>query len=319
MQLAGYTVRRATVDDAQTILDITAAHNVPLIGDPNATLDDVTDELVEPGFDLATDGWLVSSADAGAVGWGWVCRNGTSNKIDIAVYLRPGHETVAAWLWQQAQQRAIEIGRELSHEAITIDSGLYPSDKLVRDLAADDGFAVATSFVRMRIDHHQRVPVPPPPDGVELRHGTDVEVRRHAHAVRNESFADHFGNVDKTFEEWSTDREASSSHDWSLVHVAYVDGEPAATLVRTNNFLQDEDCGYVLTLGTSPRYQGRGLAGYLLRYAFADDAALGRTGTILHVDTNPERPALGLYKRHGMREVLTIDAWRRSVNISNGQ
>jgi hypothetical protein len=33
------------------------------------------------------------------------------------------------------------------------------------------------------------------------------------------------------------------------------------------------------------------------------------------VDTNPRRPALGLYQRNGMRDILTIDIWRRSFDL----
>jgi len=40
-------------------------------------------------------------------------------------------------------------------------------------------------------------------------------------------------------------------------------------------------------------------------------------GTILHVDTNNPTPALGLYERVGMRPVLVIDVWRRSLTASD--
>jgi ribosomal protein S18 acetylase RimI-like enzyme len=173
----------------------------------------------------------------------------------------------------------------------------------------------AATYVRMRIDHTGPVVHPTPTQGVVLRHGIEDAVRRDALALRNEAFADHFGYVPKEYEEWAKEREASSAHDWGLVHVAYIGGKPVAVMVRTNNFVPDENCGYVLTLGTSPRWRKRGLASYLLRFAFAEDVALGRAGTILHVDTNPERPALGFYRRNGMRQVRTIDVWRRSVHL----
>ncbi|GIH11025.1 hypothetical protein Rhe02_90920 [Rhizocola hellebori] len=314
--LLGYQVRPATVDDAQIIFEVEAAHETPLVGKPNATLEDVVDELVEPDFDSETDGWLVlTDSESVAVGWGWACRKGASDNLDIGVYVRPGHEPVAQWLWEKAQQRAAEIGRELGHDAVTVDIGVYPNDLLIRDIAAGHGFAAAATFVRMRIDHPRLIGFPEPPPGTQLRHGSEIDVRKDANAVRNEAFADHFGFVPKTYEEWARDREASSAHDWNLVHVVYCEGEPAAVAVRTNNFVPDENCGYVLTLGTSPKYQGRGLGGYLLRYAFAADAEQGRVGTILHVDTNPHRPALALYQRNGMRDVLTIDIWRRTIAL----
>lgn len=338
----GYTVRRATTDDAEIIFAVQAAHEVPIIGQPNATLDDVHDELAEPDFDLDTDGFLVfapigaaptatgatatgvdptTAGDAtlaaagAAVGWGWACRKGDSDNVDIAIYVRPGHEAIAGWLLDSVLARAVEIGRELGHPSIVVDSGAYPADKLVTELARASGFEPATRFNRMRIDHVSQVAFPEVPDGVELRHGTELQVRKDAIAVRNDAFSDHFGFVSRTFEQWVADREASSSHDWALVHVAYVDGVPAAVLVRTNNFVPDENCGYVLTLGTVHQRQGRGLGGYLLRYAFAADAAAGRVGTILHVDTNPQRPALSFYQRAGMRAVLVIDVWRRRIQL----
>jgi mycothiol synthase len=199
----------------------------------------------------------------------------------------------------------------------TIDVGIFPNDEPMRAIAAARGFTPAATFIRMRIDHPMRVPYPSALDGVALRHGIDSEqVRRDFLNVRNEAFATHFGFVYKHYGEWVAEREASSAHDWSLLSVAYVDGEPAAGILRTNNFVPDENCGYVLTLGTAPKYQSRGLGGYMLRHAFAADAEQGRVGTILHVDSNPQRPAIGLYQRHGMREVLQIDVWRLTTSAA---
>ncbi len=314
--LAGYVVRPPSLADAQDVLAVETAHNVPLIGDPNATLDDVIDELTEPAWDAETDGWFVRTEAGEPVGHGWACRKGDSDNVDLGVYVVPGHDKVAAFLWDRAVWRAKEIARELGHKRVTLDIGLFPEDALVRGLAEREGLAPAATFVRMRIDHDQPVPYPPLPDGVELRHATEsAEVRRDAFSVRQTAFADHFGAVERTFEDWVAEREASNSHDWRLVHVAYAGDIPAAALIRTNNFLQDLNCGYVLSLSTLPEFRGRGLAGFLLRYAFAADAEEGRAGTVLHVDTNPQRPALGLYRRAGMHEVLTIDVFRMSVDV----
>ncbi|WP_162906998.1 GNAT family N-acetyltransferase [Allorhizocola rhizosphaerae] len=314
MQLDGYLVRRPGLGDARDILAIETAHNVPLVGDANATLDDVIDELNEPAWSAETDGWLVRTEAGEPVGYGWVCRKGQSDNVDVAVYVVPGHDRIAPFLWEQAVLRAKEIARELGHPRVTIDVGLSPKDELVRGLAERDGLSVATTFLRMRIDHDRPVPYPPLPDGVELRDAADsADIRRDAFTVRQTAFADHFGAVERTFEDWVAEREANSSHDWRMVHVAYVDGVAAAALIRTNNFVPDLNCGYVLSLSTLPGFRRRGLAGFLLRYAFAADAADGRVGTVLHVDTNPQRPALGLYQRAGMREVLTIDVWRKTL------
>jgi ribosomal protein S18 acetylase RimI-like enzyme len=309
---SGHTSRRATLDDVDAIFDVTAAHNVPVCGDPNSVVEDVADELVEPGFDLDTDGWLVHDADGRAVAWGWAFRKEDSANVDIAVLARPGSDAAAAWLWEAVQGRAVEIAGELGHRLAIVDSAVFRQDERLRSLCEAHGYAPATTFFRLRIDHDGDVPFPEPPVPLELRTADDPDVRRDAHTVREESFSGHFGVVPTSFDSWVRAREASSAHDWRIVHVAYVDGEPAATLVRTNGFVPDDNCGYVLTLATRPAYQGRGLGRYLLRYTFAADAALGRAGTLLHVDTDPKRPALGLYLATGMRPIQTIDVWRRT-------
>jgi ribosomal protein S18 acetylase RimI-like enzyme len=311
---AGYTSRAATTDDAKDIYDVIAAHQVPVVGKPDTTPEDVSDELSEPAWDITTDGWLVHDPEGTAVGWGWTCRKGESANVDIDIYARPEHAgAVAEWLWDKAQERAKGIARELGHAEVTIDIGVFPDDTVVREIACARGFAPAATFTRMRIDHTGLREHPEPPEGVELRHATDERVRLDALTVRNEAFADHFGSVARTYEDWAAEREASSAHDWAMVHVAYAGDEPAALLLRTNNFVPDENCGYVQTLGTMSRFRNRGIASYLLRYAFAEDAEAGRTGTILHVDTNPQRPALGFYQRNGMHPVRTIDIWRRTL------
>ena len=92
-----------------------------------------------------------------------------------------------------------------------------------------------------------------------------------------------------------------------------VDGEPKAAGEDNYQFVEDEDCGNVARLAVLEQARGKGLAKLLLREGFATHAAAGRTGTILHVDTNNPTPALDLYTSVGMEAVLVIDVWRLVV------
>jgi mycothiol synthase len=141
-------------------------------------------------------------------------------------------------------------------------------------------------------------------------------VRRAAHQVSMASFTDHFGHVDTPYDEWYETHEARSTFDWSHLVVLELDGKPVAVLECNNQFVEDENCGYVAKVGVLAEARGRGLAKYLLRRAFATDAAAGRAGTILHVDTNNTTPALGLYTSVGMKPFLVIDVWRRQFDLS---
>jgi len=310
---AGCTWRRPRIDDAQAIYDLVAARNTAIIGYPDCTLDDVRDELEEPGFDPEVNGWVVHDRGGALAGYGWAYGEGHSDVVNVDVVATDA--AVADWLWSNVLERATAIGAALGHTEVKVDAGVYRVDEAQRTRVAALDFTPATTFHRMRIDFDGEPPDPVVPDGVVVRTGPgDEAFRREAHAVSTRAFVEHFGFVAKSFEDWHKGIEASSTHDWAQLRVAYVDGEPVAMVRGSDQFLEDEGCGYIPTVAVLPAARGRGLAKLLLRQAFADDFRRGRKGTILHVDTNNVTPALDLYLGVGMRPVLVIDVWRRTMS-----
>ncbi|WP_188193422.1 GNAT family N-acetyltransferase [Nonomuraea sp. SYSU D8015] len=308
-----HAISRPRLQDAVAIHELVAAYDTAVIGRPDMTLDDIADELVEPGFDRDRDGWLVHDADGTLLAWAWACANGDSDLVEIEVIVRPGADGLAGELLRTVTTRARELAAERGHDHVTADLGVYRADHAKQALAKEHGFEPATSFHRMRIDHDGPVEPPAPPAGLTLETGESDEVRREAHRVQQEGFAQHFGFVKVDYEPWYERRQAMSVTDWSQLTLARLDGRPAGVLIGNNQFVADEDCGYVATLAVLPEFRGRGLGRFLLSNAFAADAARGRKGTILHVDSNNTTPALGLYESAGMRQVLAIDVWRRRL------
>jgi mycothiol synthase len=310
---AGLTFRRPTKDDAEAIFELVAARNTATVGFADYTLDDMLDELTEPGFDLAQDGWLVFAGDD-LTGYGTVFGKGDHHLLDIDLYA--ADPAVADWLLGQVLGRAQELARAHGNSEVTIDAGAYRADDAKRELLAGHGFAPGTTYHRMRIDHPGPVAVPDVPAGVVIRRGAqDEETRRTAHALLTESFDGQYGFISRTYEEWFASRDAQSTFDWSQLHIAELDGRAVAFIENNDQFVEDENCNYVSRLGVLDEARGRGLAKFLLRDAFAADAAAGRAGTILHVDTNNPTPALGLYLSVGMQAVLVIDVWRRTLPV----
>lgn len=308
-----HTIRRPRAEDAAAIHELSAACDMAALGVSDTTLGDVEEVLAEPQLDLDRDGWLAHDADGRLLAWAWAVGLGASDLVEIEVSVRPGVDGLAERFWPLVLDRARELAGERGHDTATADVVVYRADEAKRALAEKYGFEPSTSFYRMRIDFDGPVEPPAEPPGLTLHTGQSDAIRREAHRVQQEGFADHYGFVPSGYDLWFERRQQQSANDWSQLILARLDGRPAAVLHGNDQFVVDQHCGYVATLAVLPEFRGRGLGRFLLRRAFAADAARGRKGTILHVDSNNVTPALGLYESAGMRPVLIMDVWRRRI------
>lgn len=305
---ARYTVRPPGQPDAEAIYELLSTRNLAIAGVRGCTLADVQSDLAEPGFDHETDSWLVFEGDR-LIGSGATFGKGDRRSLDIGAF--SDDPVVADWLLVRALQRARELGRAHGQREISVDTVTYRGDEPQRERLIRAGFVASTTYQQLRVDHSAPVVAPAPPAGVVLHRGTfDGTARRAAHAVQNACFAGQFGYTPRPYDEWCVARESRSTFDWSQLTLLELDGRPVAIRECTSEFVEDENCGYIGRVGVLEGARGRGLATYLLRDAFAVDAAAGRSGTMLHVDTNNPTPALDLYLSVGMRPNLVTDAWR---------
>jgi ribosomal protein S18 acetylase RimI-like enzyme len=309
-----YTVRPPEPDDAEAILDLLSAYNKAVVGFADCTLDGVTAFLAEPGFDRDTDSWLVLAENGLPAGLAATCGKGDRQVIGIDLTSR--NPAVAAWLFEQSMRRGREMGREYGHAEITVDFYIYRADESLHALLTDNGFTVGTTYHRMRINHSGAVTAPEVPEGIVVRRGTfDDATRWAAHEAIIDFFRGQFGFVPRPHDEWVEMLDAQETFDWSQLTMLEVDGRAVAVRMCNDGFVEGENCGHIGTLGVLEEFRGRGLAKFLLHDAFALDAAAGREGTILHVDTNNPTPALGLYLSVGMNPTLVMDGLRRVLPV----
>lgn len=307
------TSRAPEVEDAGAIYGLISGYNVGVVGIADCTLAQVGDALVEPGYDRETDGWLVLGGDGAAVGYGLAYGMGDHQATGIE--LTSAEPEVAAWLFDRTMDRVEELGRQAGHAEITVDAFVYRDDAVLRELLAAQAFITGTTYYRMRVDHTGPVPVPEVPDGVVIRRGLpDNSSRRVAHDLLIECLTGQFGFVARPHEEWLEYRELSTTVDWSQFAVLEIDGRPVAFRDCCDDSLP-ENSGHIGGLGVLPEFRGRGLAKYLLRDAFALDAAAGLGATTLLVDTNNPTKALDLYLSVGMTPILVHEGWRRTLTV----
>jgi mycothiol synthase len=310
-----YTVRPPVPADSRAIFAMVSAYNTAVIGSADCTQADITNGIVEPGFEPGTDGWLVLDRYDVPVGYGTTFGKGNLEVTEIEV-VSPD-PLVAGWLFDRSLRRAAEMGRDGGHAQVTVDSYVYAADASLRALLSEHEFSIGTTFNRMRIDHTGPVAAPDVPAGYVVHRGADDDLTRQiAHDVIIDCFRGQFGFVARPHEEWLEARETCANFSWSQFTLLELDGKAVAFRDCSDRDVEIENCGHVGGLGVVVAARGRGLATYLLRDAFALDAAAGRTGTILHVDTNNPTPALHLYLSVGMRPTLVLEGWRRTMSTT---
>jgi mycothiol synthase len=299
------TSRPVGPDDLDAVCELLAASDLAAVGFVDFTRDEIAVDLAKEG--LEASGWYGGTGSL--VGYGWVRRTAQSNQVDLDVYVLPtyddelGHEIVAT-----LEQRAQALATEAGHAEPWLGIGVYRADERTRSWLQQAGYRIDTTFTRMRIDLDG--PLDVPESGVTVRRVTDEADLRLAHDIHEEAFLEHYGNVPITFEQWRA-RLTERGDDYAQVYLADVDGRPVGMLVGNRQFEEDENAGYVRSLGVLPVGRGRGVGTALLRDHFARAQREGRTAVLLHVDVANVTGALRLYESVGMRAVLEIDAWAK--------
>ncbi|GAB3820684.1 GNAT family N-acetyltransferase [Kribbella italica] len=312
---AGLTVQPAELADAAAITAQMAAYTTPMLGFPKHSYENVADYLRDPAIELASGSWLVHDGDE-LVGSATAVLTGARPQVDLDVFA--ADPAVAAWLFATASARAVDLARTAGLPEVKLHFGQLEQDATTGRMLADAGFDRSTAIHLMRINHTTPAPAPEPPAGVKLQVGAfDDATKRAAHRVIAESFATQPGAVPRPYDEWVASRESRSAFDWSQLTVAELDGEAVGVRECGDQFVSSDNCNYIGRLGVLESARGRGLAKFLLRDQFARDAAAGRTGTTLHVDTNNPTPALGLYLSVGMRPTVVTHIWEKQIALTH--
>ncbi|MFF4454644.1 GNAT family N-acetyltransferase [Streptomyces goshikiensis] len=305
-----FIVRPAGPGDAADICALLNAVDVAEIGRPETDLAAVEADLNHPDVDLATDSWLAFQGGR-LVAYAMVWADSGPGRVDSDHYALPGHPEAAAALLDRMAVRARVMGGAAGRGVLRLQLNVRPTLDLA--LLTARGYRTVRRYQVMTRALDRAAALPPtPPEGLTLRHcAADEADRRRAHALVEETFAAHFGHVDRAYESWLDHLDARDL-DWSLVWIASLPGHGDVAVLLTRD--DRTSMGWVSHIGVRKELRGRGIGGFLLRHGFAAYAARGRDTLGLGVDVHNETGALGLYEAHGMLLHYAVDTWELALH-----
>jgi mycothiol synthase len=305
--------RPVSIEDLAAVVELLKASDVAAVGRTDFTVTEVEGDLRDERKEH--QGWY--DAAGTLVAYGWVTRAGDSPKIEIDAYVHPSHDVaIGVDLLAALEARGRELVAAAGHDHAVFDANAFRQDDRTRQWLRTRGFEVGTSFTRMRIDFDGPVELAPTPSvTVRRSEATDDDLRL-AHEIEEEAFTEHYGHVWRSFDRFR-ERFFELSDTWCSLWLAELDGTPAGLLVGNQQFVEDQDAGYIRSLGVIRAARGHGVAKALLRHHFAASQAEGRVAVLLHVDVANVTNALGIYESVGMRPILEIDAWAKRAPVES--
>ncbi|MFE0454605.1 GNAT family N-acetyltransferase [Streptomyces sp. NPDC058914] len=301
-----YLLRPATLTDAPAVTDLLNAVDLIEIGRPETDLHTVEADLKHPGTDLARDSWLAFDGDR-LVAYGLLWDESGGERVDIDHYVLPDHQEAGRLLLDAMEARALGKARENGAERAVVHLHLNVRPTLDTDLIRTRGWSVVRRYHVLRRPLDPATDLAPAlPEGVRVRSCAAEADRLRVHELYQSTFAEHFDFQPRGYEQWLHDVDAAGL-DWSLVWIVGTDelGDAGFLLARDDR----EAMGWIRSIGVLRDARGRGLAGLLLRHAFAAFAARGRDTVGLGVDTSNATGAPELYARNGMTVHYAVDTW----------
>lgn len=309
---ANFKLRAAQWEDleqvAQLILDVCTND-----GDPDIAVspEELKNEWQNPGFNLATDTWVVTTATGRVVGYEEFVDRHAHASLRGDGYVHPefmGNGIGTAMLRALEERARMEMELAEADLRVFIRNGMSIGDSVSREMHEAEGYRPIRFFWRMEIKFDASPPAPVWPDGIELR---PFVLEKHNHAVylaHEEAFRDHWGYTPHSYEDWRH-RMNNDELDPSLWFIAW-DGDEVAgyALNRYRN-----GNGWVGTLGVRRPWRKHGLGLALLYHSFGEFFKRGTPVISLGVDAASQTGATRLYRRAGMHVAAEYVSYEKEL------
>ncbi|MFC2079645.1 GNAT family N-acetyltransferase [Candidatus Bipolaricaulota bacterium] len=314
-QLNDLIIRPATQDDLNGVCEVIRAYSVDMFGVENDAKRNVEMTWGQPGFQVDTDTRVVATPAGRIVGYGEV-EDTQAPHVRIGCWSRVHPEYrglgLGARLLDWIEKRAREaIDRAPDGTRVTLSHGVPDADLEMQRLFKDHDFSVVRHFWRMTIELDHGIPEPVWPDGVSVRTFMfEEDLESVVHAFRD-SFQDHWGYVEKSFEEdlkeWDYWIRSDEEFDETLTFLAMAGDKVVGLSSCDPKHPEDPNMGLVEVLGVRRAWRRKGIALALLHHTFLEFHRRGQKRVGLGVDATSLTGANKLYAAAGMKPTRQTD------------
>ncbi len=317
----GYTVRGANMDDIPACVELFNTWAMKELGHRELSEEELKTEWSLDDFIPEEDARIVFAPDGTLVAYGeaWT-RSNPPVKPWIWVRIHPDHYGLGLGteLTQWAENYALRVLDILPPDVrITNELGVDHRVKPAHELFKNMGYSHIRSFYQMRIEMKAPPPAPCWADDIVLK---PFDPERDLEAVYRagvDSFRDHYGFVDEPFESgfprfihYMTKTE---NYDPTLWFIAWDGDEVASINICRPRSFEDDNMGWVATLGVRRPWRKRGLGLALLQHSFGEFYKRGNRLVGLGVDAGSLTGATRLYEKAGMSIFSQFDKYSKEI------
>ena len=307
-----YTVRPATLDDIDDVVNLENRYWIEIIGKPLNDAGELLHLWKSPIIDIERDSILVFTEDNKLAGLAYVEDRDPHVKLEVEAHVDPAYtgKGIGTFLIGWFEERSkLSINQAPEESRVIIEQFIPTVDHMSRNFLEKCGYKVARFFSRMEMDIKSLPTKPEFPKGVSVISGESMsmsgeEFNRAFAQAQNEIFKDHWGfveqSVDELVEEFEHWEQHKPNYDPSMVFVAMDGNEMVGQIVCTPSMSEDPEKAYVEVVGVKKEWRKKGIALAMLRHVFRQLYQRNIFKVCLDVDSESLTGATRLYEKAGM-------------------
>jgi GNAT superfamily N-acetyltransferase len=294
---AEYISRPLRLEDAERVVDLTAAYQARVLGEVLVEIEDVHAAWKRPSSALGDFGCAVLDGERMVA-----CGEVRADDCDAVVH--PDHwgrgigGAIARWSWHVARARG----------QTSIGQTVPDVDVRAATLFAALGYHRGYSSWILALPPDATIPEHPLPGGYLLRDFAPGRDEQATYQLVESAFGEWEGRTPQQRGEWAAEVLGRPGFVPELLRLVQ---DAAGAVVAACVLQLSGDIGWVHQLAVARPHRGRGLAQALLADAFATARRHGRARVELSTDSRTR--ALGAYERAGMRIRSSFTHWRKQL------